>query len=307
MTPAPARAHHYVPEFYLAGFTVSGSRDDQLWVFDRKQNKSWPTKPANIGHERDFYRVDIDGVELDAVEKELSQLEAQSAEALRRISVTRKMAEGEDLTRLLVFVALQITRVPQFRRMYESSMAQSTKWQGKMALSHPRFFGQFVEEMQKQGKEVPDEITRESLLEFLKDESRYTIEIPREASIQNMAEMADFLVPVLAKRSWSLLVAKDGKDDFVCSDRPVILVPTRPHLPPFIGFGVPDTEVIMPLNRQMALVGHWDREGQVCEADRMIVGLINQRMLDFSERFIYSARDAFPVTVSRDDSTAAQA
>lgn len=151
----------------------------------------------------------------------------------------------------------------------------------------------------REGKELPESVTREGLLEFLEDESRYTIEIPREASIQHMAEMVEGLLPVLARRSWSLAVAKDGRHDFVCSDRPVMLAPTEPDPPPFLGFGMLKTEVIMPLNRQMALVGHYGGDGQFFDADQMAVGLFNQRTLHFAERFVYSARDSIPVTVPR--------
>jgi hypothetical protein len=133
------------------------------------------------------------------------------------------------------------------------------------------------------------------MLEFLADESRYTIEIPREASIQHMARMAEQLVPVLAERSWSLAVAQDERHDFICSDRPVMLAPTEPDPPLFLGFGMLNTEVIMPLNRQMALVGHYGGEGQVFDVDERAVGLFNQKTLNFAERFVYSAQDSFPV------------
>ena len=44
------RKHHYVPAFYLAGFTMSGSDEDRLCVFDQSQIKSWPSSPRNAGH-----------------------------------------------------------------------------------------------------------------------------------------------------------------------------------------------------------------------------------------------------------------
>lgn len=56
------RKHHYLPCFYLAGFTIAGSDCDRLYVFDQQQIKSWPSTPRNAAHERDFY-AEIDTVE----------------------------------------------------------------------------------------------------------------------------------------------------------------------------------------------------------------------------------------------------
>lgn len=297
-TTKPARAHHYVPEFYLAGFTLKGNRQDFLWVHDQEQKKCWQTRPTNIAQQRDFYRVDIDGVEVDSVEKALAEFEAQAAKVLGKISEERRLPDGEGFELLINFVALQAVRVPYHRKWYEEQEAHFAKRQAQITLSHPQLFNRLLDQMRRQGQEVAG-FTREEMLEFLQDESLYTIEVPREASIQHMEEMIKGLIPVLAQRTWSLAVAKAEHHDFICSDRPVILAPTEPDPPPFLGFGMPKTEVIVPLNRQMALVGQYGGESQVFGADPMVIGLFNQRTLHFAERFVYSARESFPVTVSK--------
>lgn len=299
MAQKPARAHHYLPEFYLAGFTLSGDREDKLWVLDQEQDKCWQTRPANIAHQRDFYRVDIEGVEPDAVEKSLGQFEGAAAEIFQEIDKTRQLPTGEPLDILVNFVALQAMRVPAHRQWYEEQAARLSKWRLEFALGDPRAYKALQASMARQGEEMPEDIAREDLLEFLRDDSRYTIEIPREASIQHMAEVAEGILPVLAQRSWSLAVATDDRDDFICSDRPVILAPTEPNPPLFLGFGMRKTEVIMPLNRQMAIVGQYESEAQVFDADPLAVGLFNQRTLHFAERFVYSARETFRITVPR--------
>jgi hypothetical protein len=142
-------------------------------------------------------------------------------------------------------------------------------------------------------------MTREKLIEFLENESRYTVEIPREASIKNMVEMAEHLLPVLADRRWMLMASKDEGADFICSDRPVILIPTRADAPPFLGFGQRYTEVLMPLDRRLALVGHFEDLTGTKGVDRLGVGLFNRQMVDYSERFIYAPNEAFLVSVPR--------
>jgi hypothetical protein len=57
------RRHHFIPQFYLAGFTDSGQRDGSLWILNREDGLRWQGTPASVAHERDFYRVDdVEGV-----------------------------------------------------------------------------------------------------------------------------------------------------------------------------------------------------------------------------------------------------
>jgi hypothetical protein len=79
------RKHHYIPEFYLAGFTNSGKRDDFLYVLDKKQVKQWKGTPKNAACERDFYRVDSEELESDYIENVISKFEGLAAPVLEKI------------------------------------------------------------------------------------------------------------------------------------------------------------------------------------------------------------------------------
>ena len=60
------RAHHYLPQFYLRGF----SREDRLWVYDRYKNEYRNQTPKNIAVERDYYTVtDENGGKKTDIEK----------------------------------------------------------------------------------------------------------------------------------------------------------------------------------------------------------------------------------------------
>lgn len=218
------------------------------------------------------------------------------------------MDADRDLDTLLNYIAIQATRVPQFRKMFERNKIHFTKFHLRMVLGHPEAFEQFAGERKREGRELPPGLTRDRLLEFLEDQSQDTIEIPREASIKNMVEMAEHLLPVLAARRWVLMISEEDEADFICSDRPVILIPTRADGPRFLGFGQMHTEVLMPLDRRTALVGHFGDETGTKGVDRICVGLFNKRMVDYSERFIYSPYEAFQVSFPQEgmDSPAVQ-
>lgn len=289
-----ARAHHFLPAFYLAGFTLSGTHDGRLWALDRERGKAWPTTPLKVGHRRDFYRIDLAGIERDAVESRLERIESRTAPVLRKICSTRLLPSGEDYRTLLSFVALQAVRVPHFRRFLEEKMTCLARHRATVALSSVQLFEQVVEEMRLRGKEIPASISRKSLLAFLKDEGRSTVEISREATINHMFDMAGALVPVLGRRNWSILFSQEADVDFICSDQPVLLWAKPPALP-FLGFGTAD-EILIPLDRHTVLVGILGGESRSFEANRLRVGLLNQLMLDKSSGNIYSSRNEFVVT-----------
>jgi hypothetical protein len=45
------KKHHYVPEFYLKGF----SRDGKLWVYDRDRDTYDHLPPETLGIKKNFY------------------------------------------------------------------------------------------------------------------------------------------------------------------------------------------------------------------------------------------------------------
>src|SRR5712671_5743609 len=113
--PEP-RAHHYVPQFWLARFTESGDKEGRLWVTDFKRHKQWSSTPANTGHRRDFYRISDDfRVDPVIVEKFYSRIEDLIAPVLKTLDEERCGPIKPELEALCVFMALQWARVPAFR------------------------------------------------------------------------------------------------------------------------------------------------------------------------------------------------
>src|SRR5262245_57026258 len=110
-----ARAHHYVPQFYLAGFTSSGSKKGTLFVHDLKQLKSWPGSPRYAGHQKDFYRINLPGRSPDEIEKVLVSIEAPASRIIKGIAVRNSLPSGKDFGVLMQFIALMAVRIPRLR------------------------------------------------------------------------------------------------------------------------------------------------------------------------------------------------
>ena len=52
------RKHHYVPAFYLAGFTEEGSQDGRLRAIAKSDGRIFGGTPRTLAHQRDLYRVE---------------------------------------------------------------------------------------------------------------------------------------------------------------------------------------------------------------------------------------------------------
>ena len=81
------RRHHYLPQFYLSGFTTTGELDGQLRLIGLKDGKRWGGTPNTVGHQRDFYRVEgVPGIEPNDLERGFADLESRAANVIRSIS-----------------------------------------------------------------------------------------------------------------------------------------------------------------------------------------------------------------------------
>jgi hypothetical protein len=109
------RAHHFVPQCWVAGFTDTSQKDGQLWVTDLARKKQWRTKPANAGHSRDFYRISDPKLDGMIAENSLSKIENAVAPLLRSLDQGHRQPTEDELEILAWFMAIQWVRVPAFR------------------------------------------------------------------------------------------------------------------------------------------------------------------------------------------------
>ena len=108
-----ARRHHYVPQFYLRGFSDPNLQNEQLHVIDKEERRHFVTTPRNIALQRDFNRINIPGYPMDAIERDLAQIEGQVATVLRSIAENATLPEEDtdrDYLIVLLLSLLQITR-----------------------------------------------------------------------------------------------------------------------------------------------------------------------------------------------------
>src|SRR3990172_10533671 len=76
------RAHHYLPQFYLKGF----SRDDHLWIYDRYKKEFREQTPKNLAVAKDYYTViDTNGNKNTDIEKFFSVIEGKASAVIKKV------------------------------------------------------------------------------------------------------------------------------------------------------------------------------------------------------------------------------
>jgi hypothetical protein len=283
-----SREHHFVPRFFLAGFTLSGSKKDQVWESDVESGWQRPKKLKDVASRSDFYRVSAPGVDPAAVEKGLSQIETKAAPLIKQVAETSTLptdpAEREALFFFLGMLAIRVPterpRIREYRERLKAEMETLAGWEaGCRRRGIPSNYIAYAE--------LKDAVENES------NQNTYVLVMIKGAEIMNRALMG---------RRWRVLTSSAGR--LVCSDRPVSFLESEPFGRILTSSAVArsDASIVVPLTRYVALHGEW---GSGRDSTRELAyggaAKINNWSIRNADRYIFSAEDAF-IWYSRDGS-----
>lgn len=109
-TLATKANHHYIPQFYLRGFSAGVGRQAQVFVFDSDTKKSFTTLVRNIGSKRHFNRVEAHGVGPNHLEDGMAEIEAEIAPHLRQVIEAKAFPTHEHFNSIINLMALLSVR-----------------------------------------------------------------------------------------------------------------------------------------------------------------------------------------------------
>lgn len=290
-----ARHHHFLSQCYLKGFTRGKSKKSRLAVIDLKGKKSFETTPRNVGGVRDFNRVEIEGVDPNHIESELSKFEGLAATALKKLKDTLDFS-GETKDIILNLIGLIAVRSPERRehmRQFEAQIAE--RIMGMTLDSKEAWEGQ-VNKLDDDEKPKA-KVSYEEAKEFF-ESKKYTIKLAREHQIRMEMVQIDAILPCLFGRQWMLITSSDESGPFITTDRPMNLSWIKPDdVPPLYrsspGFGLKGTEVYFPISQDLALIGEFDGEDKTIEANENLVAVLNSKMLFNLNAQIYAPKFDF--------------
>lgn len=242
-------------------------------------------------------RIDIEGYSPNHIENELSKMENECIEAIRRIDKSERFY-GEDANLTMNLMALLSVRSPEMREnMRDFKERIARKIMGLTLATKERWESQ-MKEMENSGGPTRGNITYEEMKDFY-ERGAYTVSTSREAQIKTEMQLAPEVLTSLGERLWTLYVTNDRSGEFITTNRPVTLTykdpsaisPMHRNSP---GFGLPETEVYFPLTRNSLLVGRWDFGGHWSDevitesADINYVSAVNTHMLNNSLGQVFS-------------------
>jgi hypothetical protein len=219
------RRHHYIPQFYLKNFE---NHNGKLFVLDMGKRRQWTSTPRDVACERDFYRVEMEGVDPNVIEKILSIIESEAAKVISGIIHKKQFPEGKDYDVLLYFIILLFMRTKRYLDSLSGFINDFMRGVQKM-----RFGSKGVE-----GTTISSE-------QYVKADW-----------FDIFMEMSPKWRETLGKRQWTVhCLGKESKGNLVTSDNPVGLFWIDEDTDQAPGFAHDNTMVTLPLSPSYLLLG----------------------------------------------------
>ncbi len=290
-----AKVQHYVPQFLLRNF--GNGKKDQVRVYDKSSNRSFPSNTKNVASESRFYDFQYNGQPL-SLEPWLSELESRAKSVVSAILKADSLSILADEQKhiLASFLAVQLTRTKTFREQWNE---------------FPRILR---ERLARNGDQVAPGSQAEELIR----------EIPENDSKEQTARIvfnapSTYAVHFLDK-DW-VLAATSRKHPFLLSDNPLTRqnMIERPHRGN-LGLLTPGIEIYFPLSPTRALamwcptlsdlvhraasdngsdpdgivaISHALRSGKPVQYSAANVENFNSLQVVWSERYIFSTINDF--------------
>jgi hypothetical protein len=285
-----ARRHHFLPQCYLKSFAVPRKRNTpKVRVFDRTNHRTFEAGIDNIGLERDFNRVDLEGIDLDAFEKAISGFESDLAPALKRIIQAGTLENPDDRATLLNFIGLLFMRNPRLRERTRDFHERTAKAIMSLALSTRERWESQVRQAKAAGYMKDADTDYEKMKSFF-EKGEYNIEVSTNRHIALEMGTFDRILPLLFERRWVIIRASPECAGFITSHHPVCLIWSEPRGRIPIGLGLRGTEVVFPISPRLAVLGAYEIEEGDADATPLLVAEMNGTIALFAERHVY-ARD----------------
>ena len=122
-TPKEEKAQHYIPKFYLKGFT---DKQGKLWVCEKFKSIR-ESKPKSEAHRPDYYTHAEQGLRDETAEDTLEEIESRAAPVMRKMANPEFAPSPEQMGHVYLFVAFMFARVPSWREYLDKLLSQHVR------------------------------------------------------------------------------------------------------------------------------------------------------------------------------------
>jgi len=283
------KRHHYIPKFYLEGFVDSRNKP-YLWVYEKGGNRIIKASAKDIAVEKHYFSfLDQQGKrDSETLENALAEIEGKVASIFKKIFKEESLSE-ENRATFASFLALMMTRVPNFRNNIATMLEGVIRRMNLMMASHKKGFEGSVRRFEKDTN-TKIGMPVEELRQFMLDESRYEIKANPQFSLAMALSNLDTLTRVFFDMKWAFIKATSDYK-FLSGDNPLYYCdPTHdPHSFYGVGLANKNVQVTLPLSREVALFSSWRGRSGYTQGRNTHVKSINKSTILAASRFVFSS------------------
>jgi len=243
------KAQHYIPKFYLKGFT---DKQGKLWVFE-KFKPLRESRPKDEAHRPDYYTHAEKGRRDETAEDVLKGAESRAAPIILKLATSQFVLTPERAGHLIIFVAFMFARVPSWREHLDNLAAQLARENILKTARDRTKFNQTCDALERAtGK--PLDMDRGELRDYILG-GQYDIKQGSKGfNLGSMFKTAFSALDELKFMGYQVFYAPKG-NAFVTSDSPVYTLQPDGEGEAAIGmgFGHDNVEVYFPLNKRACL------------------------------------------------------
>nr|WKN39241.1 DUF4238 domain-containing protein [Tunicatimonas sp. TK19036] len=271
------RKHHFIPQYYLKGFSIPNS--EKVWVYDKEDKQKEPFSPniEKIATERDFYKLNL--YEGDEDTRVLEDYFANKIEGPANLILDKILKKERidilDKDIMSFYIYSMIRRVPDAKKRAKQiiptlsdSMLKETK---EMIESNPKFQNYTISE-------------KEFLLNYAKEFIQEQSDNPSAIFLKPSKSSSTLVVlKTMMAMNWYFLYTTDNY--FLTCDNPVFT-----HR---LGNGLTQGELTLPISKNIALwatkINRYPNERSYQLASARRLKEINRRTIHNATRFVYSS------------------
>lgn len=259
--------HHYLPQYYLKGFTES--EDNMLWAFEKGNGNNFNTQVKKIANIKKFYSEEIE-------QKLADDIEGPGNIVLDKIR-NREPIDDNDKSVFSEYIAVMWKRVP---RAKEDLKNMAPRLADGISKKLNEDLDRFIRE--NPGKSAIIENRKKEIKEIL---GQYATNPPEDIWLGNiLPDRTPRIVEAIKSMTWTFWVY-DKEPAFLTCDNPVFYFTS-------LGVGRAESEISFPISSHIVLWATWrdDLPWNFIDASTQIVKEINRRTADNASRFVFHCR-----------------
>jgi hypothetical protein len=283
--PREPKAQHYIPKFYLKGFT---DKQGRLWVCEKfKPIRS--SKPKHEAHRPDYYTHAEQGQRDETAEDTLEAIESRAAPVVCKLANPAFRPTPELMGHVYLFIAFMFARVPIMREYLDKLLGQVVREEQLSRARDKDTFHKLCADMERETGKLLG-IDHEELHQCVLKGEYEIVQTSTAFNLGSMFESALRVARELQNFGYQVLYAPKG-EFFLTSDAPVFtLQPDGTGLASFgMGFGWSDVEVHFPLNKRACLRLKRGIGPEAVGVTNPAVVQINRATMMNASRYLYSS------------------